>query len=738
VAVYTSTHPIPSYTLITIMIAHLGALALAAFAPATEALSVHSGDASNPYNVHRAMFKREITTDVSRATSQSWDFIIAGGGLAGLAVAARLSEWSNTTVLVIEAGSDGTDVQDQVNVPGYSYLNGLTGEGKGTDWHYTIDTSSTGSSSSSWPRGKLLGGSGAVNGMFWGRGSEDDYNAWATLNPGTNQTWGWDEMDKYIKKAENFGAPPQATQDEFSMPIDTNAHGHDGPIHVAMSEFIYPAVANWIPAWEELGFTALDLAAGSVHGAMIVPSTMFVSNHSRCDSKAGYIDSIAPRSNLLILTGQQVTKVNFNGTDSNNAHMASGVNFASAAGVTETTVYANKEVILCGGTVGSAQLLQLSGIGPQSVLEAAGVETIYDLPVGYNLQDHVSNSLYFTSQSGVDTWGAFRDNTVEQASALTEWRESGTGKWTYVNEAVGYVTMQDINTEYASIASSLDTNALVSQYANSHGYPSSVQSGLARQYELQKQFLTGETGQLEIILTMLGGGTKVGIQVAVQHPFSRGSLHITSNSAFNYPTINPDYLSCSIDQTVALNGFEFARRLANTTASRKFMGDESDTGDLTGDSLFNNYKAYAGTEYHPCSSCSMLPESDGGVVDTNLRVYGTNNLRVIDASIIPLHVSAHLMATTYGIAEKGADIIKNDWVYVAPAPSSSSAGHSSTSNGAESTASATTSSTGKANSEDAGSTLSSGAKLGIGIGVGVGVAALLAAIVSSTACLLLL
>jgi len=728
------------------MRAILGALALAVLAAPTEAAIVHSNDAGNPYNHHRNMLKREITTDASKATSQSWDFVIAGGGLAGLAVAARLSEWSNTTVLVIEAGTDGTEVQEQIDVPGMSYLNSLTKSP--ADWQYTtVSQASAGGVTKSWPRGKVLGGSGAINGMFWGRGSKEDYDAWATLNPNGTQTWNWDEVNKYIMKAENFGAPPASQQKEFNMAIDESAHGQNGPIHTGMSQFIYPAVANWVPGWESLGFKAQDLAGGNVRGVMITPSIMYANNQSRCDSKAGYIDASPPRSNLMILTGQQVTKVNFNSTDADGNQVASGVTFAASQGATEYTVNANKEVILCGGTIGSAQLLQLSGIGPKSVLESVGIKVLKDLPVGYNLQDHVSSSMYFTIQDGVDTWTAFNGDANAKADALTEWRNNKTGRWTYVNEAVGYVSMADIqggDSAAANIAAALDTAAIVTQVANAHSYPSNVQQGLAKQYAIQTDFMKNDNGQLEIILTMLGGAAApVGIQVAVQHPFSRGTLMINSASAWDYPTINPDYLSIDIDNTIALGGLHFARKLAATSDMAKFMKAEAYTAGQDDSALLGGYKSGAGTEYHPCATCSMLPEEDGGVVDTNLLVYGTKNLRVIDASIIPLHISAHLMATTYGIAEKGADIIKAAHVYVPPVVSTTSAAPSSTSASSESATSAeATPSSGS--DKDAASTkgdsaqLSSGAKLGIGIGVGVGVAALIAAIVSSTTFLLFL
>jgi choline dehydrogenase len=198
-------------------------------------------------------------------------------------------------------------------------------------------------------------------------------------------------------QAETFTAPNASQQAKFGMVIDESAHGSTGPVQTGMSEYIFDAVANWIPAWVSLGLPAKDLWTGSTRGASITPSIINVVNQTRSDSKAAYIDPLPPRSNLVILTGQQVTSVIFNGSTVDGNVVASGITFQSAAGGRSYSVQANKEVILSGGTVGSAQVLQLSGVGPAARLRALGINSVVDLPVGYNLQDHVSTSLYWTA-----------------------------------------------------------------------------------------------------------------------------------------------------------------------------------------------------------------------------------------------------------------------------------------------------------------------------------------------------
>jgi hypothetical protein len=154
-------------------------------------------------------------------------------------------------------------------------------------------------------------------------------------------------MSKYINKAETFNAPNSTQTSKFQIPYDLSAHGDSGPIQAGFSEYIYDAVANWVPAWVNLGFTAKDLGAGSTRGVTITTSTINPSNQTRSDSKAGYIDPLPPRSNLVILTGQQVTGVLFNGSvDASGNKIASGVTFQAAKGATAYSVEAKKEVIL--------------------------------------------------------------------------------------------------------------------------------------------------------------------------------------------------------------------------------------------------------------------------------------------------------------------------------------------------------------------------------------------------------
>ncbi|KAF8695187.1 GMC oxidoreductase family, partial [Rhizoctonia solani] len=660
------THSVASAALVASAVAFLGANAL-----------VRTDTASNPNNPHRRLLTRAVTADPTQLSGKSFDFVIVGGGTAGLAIAARLSEYSNMTVAVIEAGGDGSSHADNINIPGYSYIHGLTGTD--ADWSYDITAQpSAGNRVTKWPRGKVLGGSGvgSINGMFWGIGAQREWDAWATLFPTSSSSynsstlengtpasfnWSWSMIQKYHKKSENFTAPPAEQQTQFGMTIDADSHGYGGAIQTTMSQYIYDGIANWVPTLVALGMSKGDLASGDTHVVSITPSTLNAHNFTRSNSMAGYIDPVGPRSNLVILTGMQATGLVWGDKGSSGA-IATGVKFAASNGAQSYTVNAKKEVILCGGTIGSAQLLQLSGVGPKALMTSLDIDSVVDLPgVGQNLQDHGSTTVAWAVDGA--TWWDLLSNDTLQTQQLTQWRDDATGLWTYINEAVAYPSIQDImgtnaDTWLNTVSSGL--SSALSSLSTSQSLDTTVLKGITQQFNIQLDMLKNSVGQLEIIMTMLAGAGNAGIQVAQQHAWSRGAITITSSNAFDYPSINPNYLSNSWDVDIINAGIKYVRTISATAPmSSYFKAETSTTSASTTDDAINTYIANSvATEYHPIGTCSMLPLDMGGVVDTTLRVYGTSNVRVIDASVMPIHVTAHTMAPAYAIAEYGADIIK--------------------------------------------------------------------------------
>lgn len=267
-------------------------------------------------------------------------------------------------------------------------------------------------------------------------------------------------------------------------------------------------------------------------------------------------------------------------------------------------------------------------------------------------------------------------------------------------------------------------------------FPANVAAGLEAQWKIQQSWITTNVGQVEILLQLLGnGGNEIGIQIAQQHQWTRGTIFINSTNAFDYPVINPDYFGVGYDIDILAQGAAFTRRLAQASPlSTVLLSEKTPGATVTGDALNTYAKQACGTEYHPLGTCSMMPKAQGGVVDTNLIVYGTGNIRVVDCSIMPMQQTAHLMATGYGIAEKAAEIIKSKYTLLAQQKSTStSSSMSATSGGRASGAAASTGAAGLADAAgSSGKTgLSSAATIGVGVGAGVGGALLLGAIVSA-------
>ena len=635
--------------------------------------------AYNPFNAqkHHLASRADTSDDVGKVSDKEFDFVIVGGGVGGLAIASRLSEEENLTVAVIEAGGDGSDVEDQIYIPGYSYLHGLTVSSY--DWNYYVEQQAVINGNdktfgSRWPRGKGLGGSGAINGLFWCRGSTPEYDAWNTLNPDSPIDWGWDEMQKYMKRSETLHKPTQEQIDTFHISFNEDDHGSDGPIQVGWPYYIYEGVKHWIPAYEALDINIpQDGASGNNHGPVITPSILNPTNMSRSDPKAGYIDPLPPRSNLKILTNHLVTSIDFSDEkDAQGNLIANGVYFGKADGSDKKNLYhvkAKKEVILSGGTVNTPQLLQLSGIGPKSLLDKLDIDIKKVLPgVGHNLQDHAATAVYFNSNVP-ETWYELKDDQIA-AEELDKWKNNnGESKWSYINQAIGYPDANDIMpNEVDNFVNKIKSG--IDDYAKSvkdmYDEDDTVIEGMKQQWDITQGYLKNEIGQLEMLMTMLGGGPgELGFQVALQHPFSRGVIEINSTDPFTHPLINPGYLTHNADMEILRQGVRFAIKLSKAGEMADFITTQENFNNDSDDDIDANIRDDAHTEYHPLGTASMLPLDKGGVVNTSLIVYGTSNIRIVDSSVIPLEISAHLMATTFGIAEKAADIIKTHYSQIA-------------------------------------------------------------------------
>ncbi|KAI0477384.1 hypothetical protein GGR56DRAFT_665411 [Xylariaceae sp. FL0804] len=581
------------------------------------------------------------------ADSQTYDFIVVGGGTAGLAVATRISQYlTNSSVLVIEAGPDGRDVPD-------IYLPGEKGSTLGSryDWNFTtVPQPYADNRTLAQNRGRVLGGSSALNLLSYDRGVEADFDAWQELG---NDGWNWKSMHAAMESAETF----QLTSVEGEAGIAVaGGVGDDGPIHFLVDRFNPPQQKLFFPTMRNLGleetYTFLD---GDMIGYMRHTSNVLNKNYTRSYSPAFLARA---GSNLHLKLDTTVAKVNLEKGDS---CKATGVTLVDG-----TVITAKKEVILSAGSVQSPQLLELSGIGNKTVLSAAGVEPVVDLPsVGENLQDHVKITTSYQLKPNYTSDTELSLNATFAAEQLADWKKNVSGFYDDTSSGCAYMNWEQAGysqSYFVSLAKrSMDAS-----------------NPIDRQKFKNLEDLSRRVPQLEIIFddgylgvkgypnasSRLYGKQFMTFIASVNHAFSRGHTHIGSADVGDPPRFDPRYLSAPYDAQAVALGARYLRRLANTEPIRTAWASEYEPG-VEAVSTDAEWVAYARsnceTIWHPMGTCAMLPRADGGVVSARLEVYGVENLRVVDASVMPILISGHIQTATYGIAERAAKMVAERW-----------------------------------------------------------------------------
>ncbi|EQB58549.1 hypothetical protein CGLO_01198 [Colletotrichum gloeosporioides Cg-14] len=551
-----------------------------------------------------------------------YDYVVAGGGLSGLVVANRLSENSDATVLVIEAG-DLDRREGRVIIPGY--IGRTPPSGYGQDVLTAPQTFLDGKTRDI-NQGKVVGGGSIVNGMCWTRGAAADFDAWEELG---NDGWGWKGLLPYFKKVEKYTTNVgQGIRDEFNIKPNMSFHGTNGPINVAYPDHIYNTSSSVLQGLAEVGIhTSNDVNSGDPTGAMIVASSMSPTNQTRSDARTGYFDTANARSNFHVVTGHMATRliVGLPGSLTNQeSRRIIGVELSSGLSDINRTVTVNKEVILAAGAIQSPVLLQVSGIGPRQVLESLNISTQIDLPgVGNNFQDHPMARFPYdcpltTPLINTVAFPALKYHADEWRTLLAHSK----------NQSFDFLP--------------LDT-------------PSAVAAGYAKQKALLLNHLAREdVGAYELLAASWGQ-----ISIANQKPLSRGTVRPSSSSVYDAPAVDPRYCADPLDCKIIRLGLQLTQKLMATDAMKPLLPVVDAKYNSTDErELMTAMKPLVGTEYHPSGTTSMLPKDLGGVVDSELMVYGTCNLRVVDAGIMPMIPGGHIQAAVYAVAEKAADIIK--------------------------------------------------------------------------------
>lgn len=560
-----------------------------------------------------------------------------------MALATRLSQkLQNDCILVIEAGPYAPD-ELGINVPGKK------GSTLGTkyDWNFTTTPQLGLNNRSIAPnRGRVLGGTSALNLMTWDRGSIPDYDAWEALgNPG----WNWDNFIAAMLKVENF----QRTDDRYG----TEGVGYGGPIQTLINRFLPPQQSRFIPTLQSLGIpNNLNSLGGDPLGVMFQPGNIRESNYTRSYA-VEYLWRAGP--NLMVWDNTTVSKVELSKTNGSEALVAQGVN------IDGKVITASKEVILSAGVFKSPTLLESSGVGDSSVLRAAGIATRINLPgVGTNLQDHIRiQNSYILKPNYTVSFDELRTNATYAAQQLSLWEEDQFSAYDYTGSTYSYLTWdQAIGNKSKDLLllaeKSADPNSVVDQRKLAY-----LTTNLStRVPELEVIFSDGYTGVKGPPAANASDYDAhfFTLIAVVMHPFSRGTVHINTSDPTGKPVINPAYASVPYDLHAIVEATKLSRQFALSPGLVETWTEEYEPGfDVTtSDTAWEQFaKNTTLSIYHPLGTCAMLPLSDGGVVSPELLVYGTRNLRVVDASVIPIQPSGHIQTMVYGIAEMAAERI---------------------------------------------------------------------------------
>ena len=534
-----------------------------------------------------------------------FDYIIIGAGTAGCVLANRLTRDKDVQVLLIEAG--GKDDYLWIHIP-VGYLHCINNPR--TDWLYRTEADpGLGGRSLIYPRGKVLGGSSSINGMIYMRGQSGDYDRWADACG--DDSWRWDAVLPLFRQSEDYHGGA------------SDFHGAGGEWRVEKQRLSWQILDAFRDAAEQTGIPKVDdFNRGDNLGC-----AYFEVNQKRgirWNTAKAFLKVATSRPNLTLMTGCHVEKLLIE--QGEQGPVCKGVLFTG--GGTRWQADATRETILAAGSVGSPQLLQLSGVGPAGMLHELGIAPVADVPgVGANLQDHLQLRMVF-KVNGVKTLNVLASNWFGKMRIGMEYAMFQSGPMSMAPSQLGAFARSDAGQATPNLQYHVQPLSLEKFGDPLHPFPAFTAS------------------------------------VCNLRPTSRGYVRIASADSYAPPKITPMYLSTPEDLQVAADALKLTRRIAAAPALAKYQPQEFKPGPefQTDEELAAAAGAIGTTIFHPVGTCRMGQKNDtSAVVDSQLRVRGVTGLRVADASVMPFITSGNTNSPTIMIAEKAAQMIHSSW-----------------------------------------------------------------------------
>lgn len=528
---------------------------------------------------------------------QEFDYIIVGGGSSGCVLAGRLSENPQVSVCLLEAG--GTGDGWKVEVPCAAVISIPT---KINNWAFeTVPQKGLNGRKGYQPRGKCLGGSSAINAMVYIRGHRQDYDDWSALG---NTGWSYDEVLPYFIKSEN------------NQRIKNQYHGNDGPLSVIDLHSDNPLQQKYLAAAKQQGYRILDDFNGEEQEGLGIYQVTHI-NGERCSSARAYLFPHLTRKNLTVETSAQTQRILIeNG-------VAVGVEYKQNGQLKQ--IHARREVLLSAGAMQSPQILMLSGIGDQHELMEHGIEVKKHLPgVGKNFHDHPDFIFGYKVREIQGTFGLSIPGSIDLIKQIGRYRKERRG-------------------------------LLTTNFAECGGFIKS--SAEQKVPNLQLHFVIA---LVDNHARTLHTGHGISCHVCLLNPKSRGTIKISGPSIDDPILIDPNFYGEESDLEEMVKGFKLTQTLMQSEAFKSMIKEDLFTANVhTDEEIRQVLRDRSDTVYHPVGSCKMGVD-EMAVVDPRLRVYGIQNLRVVDASIMPKVVNGNTNAPAIMIAEKAVDMINQD------------------------------------------------------------------------------